>query len=197
MDCLFLGRIGRVPIGLTAAVETLVDHGAFLANLREVVAIEVGIAVHGSIRQIEIGHPALGSIFGPKVMIVNEFAGSGGDAMPWYFRRAKIGPLVGERTWGGLVGIYDYPQLMDGGFITAPRMAFWSPDGEWDVENHGVAPDVEVDLDPQAVCAGHDPQLEKAVQIVMDELKKNPLPQHKKPAYPNYHPSGEKAVEKP
>lgn len=138
----------------------------------------------------------LGSIFGPKVMIVNEFAGSGGDAMPWYFRRAKIGPLVGERTWGGLIGIYDYPQLMDGGFITAPRMAFWSPEGEWDVENHGVAPDVEVDLDPQAVRAGHDPQLEKAVQIVMDELKKNPLPQHKKPAYPNYHQSGEKAAQK-
>jgi tricorn protease len=136
----------------------------------------------------------LGSIFGPKVMIVNEFAGSGGDAMPWYFRRAKIGPLVGERTWGGLVGIYDYPQLMDGGGITAPRMAFWSPDGDWDVENHGVAPDVEVDLDPQAVRAGRDPQLEKAVQIVLDELKKNPLPQHKKPPYPNYHPAGEKAA---
>jgi tricorn protease len=138
----------------------------------------------------------LGSIFGPKAMIVNEFAGSGGDAMPWYFRRAKIGPLVGERTWGGLIGIYDYPQLMDGGMITAPRMAFWSPDGEWDVENRGVAPDVEVDFDPQAVRAGHDPQLEKAVQIVLDELKKNPLPKHKKPAYPNYHPAGEKAAQK-
>lgn len=138
----------------------------------------------------------LGSIFGPKVMIINEFAGSGGDAMPWYFRRAKIGPLVGERTWGGLIGIYDYPQLIDGGFITAPRMAFWSPDGEWDVENHGVTPDVEVDHDPQAVRAGHDPQLEKAVQIILDELKKNPLPQHKKPAYPNYHPVGERAAQK-
>jgi tricorn protease len=137
----------------------------------------------------------LGSIFGPKAMIVNEFAGSGGDAMPWYFRRAKIGPLVGERTWGGLVGIYDYPQLIDGGFITAPRMAFWSPDGDWDVENHGVAPDVEADLDPHAVRAGHDPQLEKAVQIVMEELKKNPLPHHKKPAYPNYHGAGAKAVQ--
>jgi tricorn protease len=136
----------------------------------------------------------LGSIFGPKVMIINEFAGSGGDAMPWYFRRAKIGPLVGERTWGGLIGIYDYPQLIDGGFITAPRMAFWSPEGEWDVENHGVAPDVEVNLDPQAVRAGHDLQLEKAVQVVLDELKKHPLPQHKKPAYPNYH-AGEKAAQ--
>jgi tricorn protease len=129
-------------------------------------------------------------------MIVNEFAGSGGDAMPWYFRRAKIGPLVGKRTWGGLVGIYDYPPLIDGGFITAPRMAFWSPDGDWDVENHGVAPDVEVEFDPQAVRAGHDPQLEKAVQVVLEALQKHPLPKHKKPAYPNYHPARERAVHK-
>jgi acetyl esterase/lipase len=128
----------------------------------------------------------LGSIFGPKAMIINEFAGSGGDAMPWYFRKAKIGPLVGKRTWGGLVGIYDYPPLLDGGFVTAPRLAFWNPKGEWDVENHGVAPDVEVEHDPQAVRAGHDPQLERAVQLVLDELKKNPLPRHQKPVYPNY-----------
>jgi tricorn protease len=129
----------------------------------------------------------LGSIFGPKVMIINEFAGSGGDAMPWYFRKAKIGPLVGKRTWGGLVGIYDYPQLIDGGFITAPRLAFWNPEGAWDVENHGVAPDIQVELDPKAVREGHDPQLEKAVQVVLEELKKHPLPHHKKPVYPNYY----------
>lgn len=129
----------------------------------------------------------VGSIFGPKAMIVNEFAGSGGDAMPWYFRRMKIGPLIGKRTWGGLVGIYDYPPLLDGGSITAPRLAFWNPDGQWDVENHGVAPDMEVEHDPQAVRQGRDPQLEKAVQVVLKELKKNPLPKPKKPAFPNYH----------
>jgi tricorn protease len=129
----------------------------------------------------------LGSIFGPKAMIINEFAGSGGDAMPWYFRRAKVGPLVGKRTWGGLIGIYDYPRLIDGGMVTAPRLAFWSPEGQWDVENHGVAADVEVEYDPQAVRAGRDPQLERAVALVLEELKKNPLPKHKKPAYPNYH----------
>jgi tricorn protease len=119
-------------------------------------------------------------------MIINEFAGSGGDAMPWYFRRAKIGPLIGKRTWGGLVGIYNYPPLIDGGFVTAPRLAFWNPDGKWDVENHGVAPDIEVEHDPQAIRAGRDPQLEKAVQVVLEEIKKNPLPRHKKPAYPDY-----------
>jgi tricorn protease len=129
----------------------------------------------------------VGSIYGPKVMIVNEFAGSGGDAMPWYFRRAKVGPLVGKRTWGGLVGIYDYPPLMDGGFVTAPRVAFWNPEGQWDVENHGVDPDYDVDLDPAAVRAGHDPQLEKAVAVVLEEMKKHPGPRPKKPAFPNYH----------
>jgi tricorn protease len=129
----------------------------------------------------------LGSIFGPKAMIINEFAGSGGDAMPWYFRKAGIGPLIGKRTWGGLVGIYDYPPLIDGGSVTAPRLAFWNPDGTWDVENKGVAADIEVDFDPAAWRKGGDPQLERAVAYLLDELKKNPLPVHKKPAYPNYH----------
>jgi tricorn protease len=127
------------------------------------------------------------AIFGPKAMIVNEFAGSGGDALPWMFRRAGIGPLIGKRTWGGLVGIYDYPQLVDGGSVTAPRLAFWNPDGSWDVENNGVAPDIEIELDPKAVREGRDPQLEKAVEVVLEALKKNPLPQHKRPAYPNYY----------
>lgn len=127
------------------------------------------------------------AIFGPKAMVINEFAGSGGDAMPWMFRKAAIGPLVGKRTWGGLVGVYDYPPLIDGGGVTAPRLAFWNPNGTWDVENNGVAPDVEVEHDPKAVREGRDPQLEKAVEWVLDSLKKNPLPQHKRPPYPNYH----------
>jgi tricorn protease len=129
----------------------------------------------------------LGSIFGPKAMIINEYAGSGGDALPWYFRKAGIGPLVGKRTWGGLVGIYDYPPLMDGGGVTAPRVAFWNPNGEWDVENYGVAADIEVEFDPKAWRQGRDPQLEKAVEVVLDALRKQPQQKPKKPAYPNYH----------
>jgi len=129
----------------------------------------------------------LGSIFGPKVMIINEFAGSGGDAMPWYFRQAGVGPLIGKRTWGGLVGIYDYPPLIDGGLVTAPRLAFWNPNGTWDVENRGVPPDIEVEFDPAAWRQGRDPQLEKAVEVALDLLKRNPLPKPKRPAYPNYH----------
>jgi tricorn protease len=127
-----------------------------------------------------------GAIYGPKVMIVNEFAGSGGDAMPWYFRKAGVGRLVGTRTWGGLVGIWDYPQLIDGGSVTAPRGAIYGLQGDWEVENRGIAPDVEVEMDPARVREGHDPQLEKAVEIALDDLKKNPLPKYKKPAYPKY-----------
>ena len=127
------------------------------------------------------------AIFGPKAMIINEFAGSGGDAMPWYFRKAGVGPLVGTRTWGGLVGIGGYPQLIDGGSVTAPRWAIYGLKGQWEVENHGIAPDVEVELDPKLVREGHDPQLERAVEVVLDLLKKHPLPTYPKPAYPNYH----------
>ncbi len=129
------------------------------------------------------------AIYGPKVMIINQFAGSGGDAMPWYFRKAKIGPLVGTRTWGGLVGIGGYPVLMDGGTVTAPRWAFYGLGGEWEVENHGIAPDVEVDQDPKLVREGHDPQLERAVAVALEELKANPPQKYKRPAYPNYHPT--------
>jgi tricorn protease len=125
-------------------------------------------------------------IFGPKVMIINEFAGSGGDAMPWYFRKAGLGPLIGKRTWGGLVGILDYPTLIDGGNITAPSVAIFGLNGEWEVENRGISPDIEVEMDPKLVREGHDPQLEKAVDVVMQELKKHPLPTYKKPAYPDY-----------
>ena len=127
-----------------------------------------------------------GGIFGPKVMITNEFAGSGGDMLPWLFHHVGLGPLVGKRTWGGLVGIYDYPQLMDGGFVTAPRVAFFTTDGAWDVENHGVEPDVEVELDPHAWREGHDAQLEKAIEVVLKEVEKNPPAALKIPPFPDY-----------
>ena len=128
-----------------------------------------------------------GAIFGPKVMIINELAGSGGDAMPNYFRRARVGQLIGKRTWGGLVGRAGAPPLMDGGFVSAPSSAVWSPTGEWDAENVGIAPDIEVEHDPELVRKGQDPQLEKAVEVVMAELAKNPVPKPKRPAYPTYH----------
>jgi tricorn protease len=130
-------------------------------------------------------------IEGAKAMITNMYAGSGGDALPWYFRFHKIGPLVGTRTWGGLIGIGGYPELMDGGGVTAPHFAFYNTKGEWDVENHGVPPDIEVELSPKAWRQGHDLQLEKAVDVVLEQLKKTPIKTAERPAYPNYH-KGEK-----
>jgi tricorn protease len=131
------------------------------------------------------------SIQGPKVMIVNEAAGSGGDMMPWMFRYTKTGTLVGKRTWGGLIGVLGFPTLMDGGTITAPNIRIFSPSGEWIAENIGVAPDVEVELDPRSVRDGHDPQLERAVTIALEELQKHPAPVPSRPPYPDYqHPSG-------
>jgi tricorn protease len=126
------------------------------------------------------------AIFGPKSMIINEYSSSGGDLLPFLFRQNKIGPLVGKRTWGGLVGIYTYPPLIDGGQVSAPRVAFRNPQGELDVENKGVAPDLEVDLDPVLWRKGRDTQLERAVQATMDELKRKP---NRKPAngpFPSY-----------
>lgn len=110
--------------------------------------------------------PAAG-IWGPKVMIINEMAGSGGDLMPYMFKRRRIGPLVGKRTWGGLVGTWDTPVLIDGGTMIAPRGGFFTRDGQWAVENEGVAPDIDVENTPKEVIAGRDPQLERAVQEAM------------------------------
>jgi tricorn protease len=123
------------------------------------------------------------SIQGPKVMIIDETAGSGGDLLPWMFRKFKLGTLIGKTTWGGLVGTLGFPVLMDGGQVTAPNLAIWTEDG-WIVENAGVAPDIEVEQTPADVIAGRDPQLEKAIQIALDELKKNPPAQLKRPPFP-------------
>ena len=128
------------------------------------------------------------SIFGPKVMLINEYAGSGGDALPWMFKRLGTGPLIGTRTWGGLIGIGGYPALMDGGTVTAPRFGLYNPEtGEFDVENKGVPPDIEVEFDPAAWRQGHDPQLEKAVSVTLDDLKQHPAPEIKRPKYPIYN----------
>jgi tricorn protease len=124
-----------------------------------------------------------GAIFGPKVMLIDENAGSGGDLLPWMFRQYKLGPLVGKRTWGGLVGILGFPVLMDGGGVTAPNLAFWTDEG-WKVENEGVPPDVEVEQLPKEVIAGKDPQLDKAIEMVLKKLEENPPKTAKKPPFP-------------
>ncbi len=123
-------------------------------------------------------------VWGPKVMLINEMAGSGGDLLPYMFSQMEIGPLVGTRTWGGLVGIWDTPPLVDRGTITAPRGGFFNLDGEWDVENEGVAPDIEVEMTPKETIAGRDPQLEKAVEVALGMLEENPVKLAPEPAPP-------------
>jgi tricorn protease len=123
------------------------------------------------------------SIQGPKVMLIDETAGSGGDYLPYLFRQAKLGTLVGKTTWGGLVGILGYPQFIDGGSVTAPNLAFFDDKG-FGIENVGTPPDVEVEQWPADVINGHDPQLEKAIEIVMQELKNNPPKKIPSPQFP-------------
>ncbi len=118
--------------------------------------------------------PAAG-IWGPKVMIINEMAGSGGDLMPWMFRNRKIGTLVGKRTWGGLVHTADTPGFIDGGSMIAPRGGFFTRNNTWAVENEGIAPDIDVENWPKDVAAGHDPQLERAVAEALRQLELKPV----------------------
>jgi tricorn protease len=126
-------------------------------------------------------------IWGPKVMIINEMAGSGGDLMPYMFKRRKIGTLVGKRTWGGLVHTADTPPFIDGGSMIAPRGGFFARDMKWAVENEGVPPDIDIENWPKDVIAGHDPQLERAVQEAMRMLKERPVDRSaKEPAPPTW-----------
>jgi tricorn protease len=121
--------------------------------------------------------------FGPKVMLINGWSGSGGDAFPDYFRKYKLGPLVGTRTWGGLIGISGAPSLIDGGSVTVPTFRMYDPDGEWFKEGHGVDPDIEVPEDPGMLAKGVDVQLERAIQEALRLLKENPPVNPKQPEY--------------
>jgi len=118
-------------------------------------------------------------------MIINENAGSGGDWMPFYFREAGVGPLIGKRTWGGLVGIGGTPGLMDGGSVTAPNFGIFSKDGEWIIENEGVPPDFDIEMTPKDVIDGRDPQLERAVEVVLERLQGEGYTKTPRPKYPN------------
>lgn len=124
---------------------------------------------------------------GPKVMLINGWSGSGGDAFPLYFRKAGLGPLIGTRTWGGLIGISGAPPLVDGGVVTVPTFGIYSTEGQWIVEGHGVEPDIEVVDDPAKMADGGDPQLERAIEEVLKRLEASPPKPPAKPAYPDRH----------
>jgi tricorn protease len=129
---------------------------------------------------------------GPKAMLINGYSSSGGDAFPYYFKKSKLGPLIGTRTWGGLIGLSGNPDLADGGSISVPTFGFVDSDGNWAVEGEGVSPDIEVIDRPELVAAGQDPCIEKAVDVLLEQLKKNPP---KKPAMPA-EPDRSKWIEK-
>ena len=124
------------------------------------------------------------SIQGPKVLLTDEMAGSGGDYFPYLWRKFKLGTIVGKRTWGGLVGVLGYPEFIDGGIVTAPNVAFYDERG-FKIENEGVAPDIEVEQWPELVIKGKDPQLEKAIELILKSLKENPPKKINRPAYPD------------
>lgn len=122
---------------------------------------------------------------GPKVMLINGWSGSGGDAFPTFFREARLGPLVGERTWGGIIGISGVPQLVDGGFVTVPTFRQYDPQGQWFAEGHGVEPDIPVVQDPGQLARGVDQQLEAGIQEVLRLLGQRPVAAPKRPPYEN------------
>jgi len=122
---------------------------------------------------------------GPKVMLINGRSASGGDALPSFFRQMKLGPLMGQTTWGGLIGYGVSPSFVDGGRLAVPASAYVSPDGEWDVESVGVAPDIEVFDDPTLIQAGREPMLEQAVAYILEQLEQSPRKQIRTPPYPD------------
>ncbi|MFO0839889.1 MAG: PDZ domain-containing protein [Phycisphaerae bacterium] len=127
---------------------------------------------------------------GPKCMLINGLAGSGGDLFPWYFRQSGLGKLIGTRTWGGLVGISGGPGLIDGAEVTIPDFAFYEKDGTWGVEGHGVDADIEVIQDPSKMQNGEDPQLDAAITLMLSEIERNPYRPPSRPAYPDRHGMG-------
>jgi tricorn protease len=179
----FFAQVGKQGIIL----DERYNHGGQIADyVIDVLSRKVTGVIKGRDGETYTDPPL--AIYGPKVMVINQYAGSGGDALPWLFRKAALGPIVGVRTWGGLVGIGGYPPLMDGGAVMAPRVAIGGLHGQWEVEGHGIAPDIEVQQDPKLVREGHDPQLETAVNTALRMLQQHPVPHYQAPPYPNHHP---------
>ncbi len=164
-----------------AVIDERYNHGGMVADyiVNELDRKKMG---YFAVRDAAEAPSPIAGLYGPKVMVINESAGSGGDALPYYFRLRKIGPLVGTRTWGGLVGTLGVPPTIDGGGITAPSLAFYDLSGKWSIENEGITPDVEVENTPADVINGHDPQLERAVQEAMKLLQQNPVQHVPRPA---------------
>jgi len=179
----YFAQVGK----LGAVIDERFNHGGDIADAIVDQMRRKPMMVNASREGAETVEPSE-AIYGPKVMIINQMSGSGGDALPWLFHKQGIGPLVGVRTWGGLVGIGGYPPLLDGGEVTAPRWALYGTTGQWEVENIGIPPDIEVEQDPALVRQGHDPQLERAVTTALEMLAKTPPAVFPRAVYPDRHP---------
>jgi len=148
------------------------------------------LAAMESARNFESG-TLPGNVFhGYMACVTNHYAASDGDFFSYFFKQYKLGPLIGERTWGGVRGIRGEIELMDGGYITRPEFSLYGLDSKWVIENRGVQPDVVVDNPPDLVLKGQDPQLEKAVQMLMDEIKAHPKTLPARPADLPTYPEG-------
>jgi tricorn protease len=146
---------------------------------REIAMIDVA---RNAARSVDPG----GMILGPKVLLLNEFSASDGDIVAYRFKTHKLGTVVGKRSWGGVVGIRGSLPLLDGGFLNRPEFSRYDVEGkEWIMEGHGVEPDIVVDNDPASEFAGVDDQLNKAIELVKEELKKNPVKLPPPPPYPD------------
>ncbi|HNR66673.1 MAG TPA: PDZ domain-containing protein [bacterium] len=193
VDSLSGGRIGYIHLPNTAAVGNRELFKHFYAQAhKQALIIDVRYNGGGFIpdRMIELlDRPVLNywvrrntepystpffSNQGPKVCLINGYSSSGGDAFPYYFRKRGLGKLIGTRTWGGLIGLSGNPQLLDGGSFSIPTFRFLNTAGEWQIENEGVAPDIEVIDRPEEIAAGRDPSIEKAVEVLLEELKRGP-----------------------
>ncbi len=122
---------------------------------------------------------------GPKLLLANEHAGSGGDSFPWLWRKYGLGPIVGTRTWGGLIGISGNPELIDGSGLTVPTFGIYDLDGTWAVEGHGIDPDVPVVNDPTSLARGQDKQVDTAIELLLKEVAAHPYVAPAKPPYPD------------
>lgn len=187
------GKIGYVHIPNMGPLGFSEFHRCFLTELdRDGLVIDVRFNGGGNVSQLILeklarrrigatktrwskGYPyPMEAPKGPMVALTNEYAGSDGDIFSHCFKLLKLGPLIGKRTWGGVIGISPSHSLVDGGFTTQPEYSTWFEDVGWGVENYGTDPDIEVEFPPADAIAGRDPQLEKAIEICMERLKKSP-----------------------
>ena len=112
--------------------------------------------------------------YGPMVCLINHYSASDGDIFPYFFKKYGLGPLIGTRTWGGVVGIRGFSPLVDGGYVTRPEFGTYGVEGQWIIEGHGVDPDIEVDNRDDLVAQGRDPQLERGIEVVTEAIRKSP-----------------------